>query len=1259
MSLSTSNIGNQPLRSSDELLTQLSEARLESNTRKNLLELSRLVSSVQSLQDVESDFGNIILSITNSDRATVSLPGSSGAFAENILVFGDPKPESGIEEHVPPLDSDTASWLQSETAYVVDDKIIADSEITRWSEQAAVNSGFHSTLVAPIHWQGATIAALTFRSHQRNNFSDSHLAVANAIANQIAGAIANQIAHQETLEQSRIRDLLARIGRVITASQDIDATFEELAALITELIPSERISLITNRPGTDQAMARHSYGRELFNLPPGDIPADDGQLNAVILRTRSPFVVDSSIPDIEMALRKSHRLADPVDLAGWMITPLFWRDECIGSLHFRSEKSDSYASSELQLADEIATQIAGIVAGTVAYKVLLREAREREALSNISRATTSSNNLNETFSRLSESISELIPWDRIAITTLDLNGDGKNYIYQAGVKYDTDMISTFPFDIRDQMEIFDVDPTPILIGERLEADFPGLKRAADLARTAGLNSWLLAPLFWSNEQIGHIHLRATEIDAYDATHIRYAAQISDQVSGAIAGILANAQLAKQVSERDALAEISRAITESQDIDEAIGPFARSVSRLIPWDRIAIIALPAPGLPRDFTFQAGVTFDGYQPDEVPFDNKELFSAFTDDPTPIIVGEDLISNSEPFRAAQDLAAAAGLNSWLLAPLVWHGAQIGHMHFRSNKHEAYDESHIRLAAQVSDQISGAIAAHIANIQMSREALIRNVLAVLGRVIASSGDLGAAISEIERLSSEIIEFDGFSIASYNAERRTVRRLFARGLFLLEDTAPEEFSTDESAASTAIHSGVPIRQEFSSVEQLRDFPSSVEAFEAGTRAFLTAPLISNDETVGVMQFRSTSPEAFSEVEVDNSQRLADQIAGALANSLANERIRLQTTALESADNAIFISTPQGIIEWTNSAFSRLSGWASNEVIGLPTSIMKSTDPQNWGQDVKIWSALDSGKSWSGIHINRQKDGSEYPEELTVTPVLNQDGNVTHIIGIKKDITERLLSEEAHENSLRIESENRELQRLAGARSEFLSTVSHELRTPLTTVSAFADILFNSKSENLTERQRKHIELIRKSSTQLGVLIDDLLYISQADTGHLVLNKAVFNVADMIDEVAGSTAVLFTHREQNFKIKNKVKNHGLLGDRSRVIQILTNLFTNASKFSDEGSTINFQVDIKREQIAFTVKDRGSGISKSDQAMMFSPFFRGTSDRSSQPDGRGLGLAVVRSLVDLHDGSIVVNSKSGKGTEITVTLPGVTSDISED
>lgn len=279
---------------------------------------------------------------------------------------------------------------------------------------------------------------------------------------------------------------------------------------------------------------------------------------------------------------------------------------------------------------------------------------------------------------------------------------------------------------------------------------------------------------------------------------------------------------------------------------------------------------------------------------------------------------------------------------------------------------------------------------------------------------------------------------------------------------------------------------------------------------------------------------------------------------------------------------------------------------------------------------------------------------MTVTPVLGTNGEITHLIGIKRDVTDRLIAEEAHENSLKIESENRELQRVAAARSEFLSTVSHELRTPLTTVSAFADILFNSRSENLTERQRTHIELIRKSSTQLASLIDDLLDISQADSGRLVLDKSPFNITEMINELGDTSRVLLATREQFLDIDDKSKNKNLIADRSRIIQIISNLLTNASKFSPEQSSVRLSTSVTGNQLSVKVTDNGSGISKSDQTMMFSPFFRGDSRKAPQPDGRGLGLAVVRSLVDLHDGTITVDSKYQKGTSITVTIPGVIS-----
>lgn len=548
--------------------------------------------------------------------------------------------------------------------------------------------------------------------------------------------------------------------------------------------------------------------------------------------------------------------------------------------------------------------------------------------------------------------------------------------------------------------------------------------------------------------------------------------------------------------------------------------------------------------------------------------------------------------PEDSGQDLkdftrfARNAGLHSWLVAPLFWRDELIGSLHFRSKDENAYTERDIRLSDEIASQLVGHIASTDAYELLDREAKVRNVLAELGRVVASGNEIASSFPKIEKLASSVIEFDGFSIGVINEKDQTVRRLYANGLYAPSATSYTEFSTADSVATISITSKQTTRQQFETLDEIKDFSKSVEAFIAGTRVFLTAPLIFNDSVIGVMQFRGSSLTAFDESEVENARRIADQIAGALANSISGEQIRLQAVALESADNAIMITSPNGTIEWTNTAFTHLSGWTPFEIIGQNTSILKSNDPANWHEDETIWEALNSGKSWSGIHINRKKDGTEFPEELTATPVLDSNGEITHVIGIKRDVTDRLIAEEAHENSLHIESENRELQRVAAARSEFLSTVSHELRTPLTTVSAFADIMFNSKSENLTERQLMHLGLIRKSSTQLASLIDDLLDISQADSGKVALNKNPFDISEMIEDIGDSSRVLLATREQLLEIDSQTESLSLIADRPRIIQIVSNLQTNASKFSQNGSPVRLTAIVNDQELSITVSDQG-------------------------------------------------------------------------
>jgi signal transduction histidine kinase len=327
-------------------------------------------------------------------------------------------------------------------------------------------------------------------------------------------------------------------------------------------------------------------------------------------------------------------------------------------------------------------------------------------------------------------------------------------------------------------------------------------------------------------------------------------------------------------------------------------------------------------------------------------------------------------------------------------------------------------------------------------------------------------------------------------------------------------------------------------------------------------------------------------------------------------------------------------------------------LIGQYPNIWSSDDPSQFPIEEGLQDAIQAGKGWKGDHLNKRKDGTEFYEQLTITPVYDHAKILTHFVGIKQDITERILSEERRQRVAQVESENRELQGAAATRNEFLSTVSHELRTPLTTVSAFADILFNSRSENLTDRQRQHIELIRKSSRHLTELIDDLLSVTQTDSGQMILKMTEFDLSALLAEIVDSSNVWLTDRNQKLLLDDETANRGITADRTRLIQILSNLITNASKYSDQGEDITLSAKLSGDICEFSVSDQGIGISDNDQKLMFDAFFRGGQSLNKPGVGSGLGLTVVRSLVDLHDGAITVESQPGEGTNVTVSIPRV-------
>ncbi len=230
-----------------------------------------------------------------------------------------------------------------------------------------------------------------------------------------------------------------------------------------------------------------------------------------------------------------------------------------------------------------------------------------------------------------------------------------------------------------------------------------------------------------------------------------------------------------------------------------------------------------------------------------------------------------------------------------------------------------------------------------------------------------------------------------------------------------------------------------------------------------------------------------------------------------------------------------------------------------------------------------------------------------------------------------------------------ELRRLEQVRAEFVANVSHELRTPLTAIKGYLETLLD-ESPIEPSTHRRFLEIAHLHAERLGRLIDDLLSLSNIETGKVILHQSDVNLRDIVQEVVA----MFEKdaAKKNVTFVNRVEPVIFVyADRDRLSQILVNLVDNAVKYTSAHGQVLFTADSQGEdQIALDVQDTGQGIPPQDLPRITERFYRVDKARSRDLGGTGLGLAIVKHLVQLHSGTLSIKSEVGKGTTIHLTLP---------
>jgi signal transduction histidine kinase len=248
----------------------------------------------------------------------------------------------------------------------------------------------------------------------------------------------------------------------------------------------------------------------------------------------------------------------------------------------------------------------------------------------------------------------------------------------------------------------------------------------------------------------------------------------------------------------------------------------------------------------------------------------------------------------------------------------------------------------------------------------------------------------------------------------------------------------------------------------------------------------------------------------------------------------------------------------------------------------------------------------------------------------------------------RSSAEDLAQANAQLQARNRDLERASRLKSEFLASVSHELRTPLNAIIGFAELLGESRSGPMTEKQDRYLGHIRQSSRHLLELINDILDLSKIEAGHLELSPERFHASALLAEVCTSLRPMASAKQ--IEIRNNVAPETeAFADRLRFKQILYNLLSNAVKFTPAGGQVWVEGAVEGDWLTISVNDTGIGIPAEEQKSIFDLFYQVGTTTKGIKEGTGLGLAITKRLVEQHGGRIEVQSELGKGTRVTFTV----------
>jgi GAF domain-containing protein/two-component sensor histidine kinase len=823
-----------------------------------------------------------------------------------------------------------------------------------------------------------------------------------------------------------------------------------------------------------------------------------------------------------------------------------------------------------------------------------------------------------------------------------------------------------------------------------------------------MQSFLAVPIISGDSVLGVINIQSYMPYAFDQDDLRFVVTVANQAAVTISNMYLFMERGKRIDELATFNEISRALSATVSLEDLPELIYHQTGRLLDTTNFAMALLdeahesvsfpllyernvryPVPS-PNEY----GPIYEGnYRfpraPQGVSFWNTQvqLTRRVIDRGEPLLVqGEDTLQSGW-FTELRELRDGIGTplvgtpHFWLGVPMVVANRVVGVISLHSyNQQHTYTSDDVRLLstivssatialenARLFEQISN-LAADLerrvedrtteladANLQLIQEKERLETVHAITLELTASLDLNEIIGRALEMASTNLGVSRGSIMMRDPQDGSlVCRAVLQDQGIVHATNMSiSFTNGEGLSNWVIQNQEPV-----CVGDVRqDKRWVVEAGRADeVRSVVAVPLNTSDTTLGVLILSSPYINYFTEAQQRLLATIANEVAIAINNAQLYNYITEMASRLAelleqqkeetSKSRSILQSMTEGVIVLDKNQCMVLINAAAEHMLHISAQALRDQPlgylaqqgdtAEEQERTAAIYEVLSTGLKTAKDRDDIYRTSFEllHPNQtiaVSLSPVTALDGGIYGDVMVLRDITPEIEADRT--------------------KRQFISDVSHELRTPLTAIRGYVDLLRLSVADDLTEEQLGFLQVIKSNANRLMDLINDILDISRFESGKIVLNFAPVDIDTVIYEVEQTLRLEARKKQMDVHIDIADGLPSVEADQKRLTQVVTNLFSNAIKYTFDEGTVTVRAFLNPAQLMqIEVEDSGVGMSQEQLQKLFRPFYRAFNPLSDRSGGTGLGLSIARSLVELHGGEMWVNSEPGKGSTFSVVLP---------